>query len=89
MGGHQRELEVFFTGIIMSLMFSTLYERYSLNMVVMSRLMTLSLQKFSSNEKADDIEGFYKNRDVKGFDRALNQVTPVFIGLRLICRVWT
>ena len=59
----------------MSLMFSTLYERYSLNMVVMSRLMTLSLQKFSSNEKADDIEAFYKGRDVKGFDRALNQVT--------------
>ena len=72
----------------MSLILSTLYERYSLNMVVMARLITLSFKKFSSNEKADDIEAFYKNRDVKGFDRALNQVTPVFIGLRLICRVW-
>jgi len=59
----------------MSLILSTLYERYSLNMVVISRFITLSFKKFSSNEKADDIEAFYKSRDVKGFDRALNQVS--------------
>jgi len=59
----------------MNLILSTLYERYSLNMVVMARLITLSFKKFSSNEKADDIEAFYKGRDVKGFDRALNQAT--------------
>jgi hypothetical protein len=43
-------------------------------MVVLARLVTLSLGKFSSNEKADDIEAFYKTRSVQGFDRALNTV---------------
>ena len=55
-------------------MYSTLYGRYSLNMVVLNRLVTLSLQKFASKEKAQDIEAFFKDKDVKGFDRGLHQV---------------
>ena len=55
-------------------MYSTLYGRYSVNMVVLNRLVTLSLQKFASNEKAQDIEAFFRDKDVKGFDRGLRQV---------------
>ena len=55
-------------------MYSTLYGRYSLNMVVLNRLVTLSLQKFASKEMAQDIEAFFKDKDVKGFDRGLHQV---------------
>jgi len=43
-------------------------------MVVLNRLCTLSLGKFSSKEKADDITAFFKHKDVKGFDRGLEQV---------------
>jgi hypothetical protein len=57
---------------------STLYERYSLNMVVLNRLVTLSLGKFASKEKADDIAKFFENKDVKGFDRGLAQVYSLY-----------
>ena len=53
---------------------STIYERYSPNMVVLNRLCILSLNKFSSKEKADDIATFFKDKDIKGFDRGLQQV---------------
>ncbi len=43
-------------------------------MVVLNRLITLSLGKFSSAQKAEDITSFFKGKDVKGFDRGLNQV---------------
>ena len=43
-------------------------------MVVLNRLVTLSLGKFSSKEKFDDITIFFKDKDVKGFDRGLGQV---------------
>ena len=55
---------------------SLLYKRYSANMVVLNRLITLSLGKFSSAQKAEDITSFFKDKDVKGFDRGLNQVFP-------------
>jgi hypothetical protein len=55
-----------------------LYERYSVNMVVLNRLITLSLGKFSSAQKAEDITSFFKDKDVKGFDRGLNQVFPSY-----------
>jgi hypothetical protein len=44
------------------------------NMVVLNRLCTLSLSRFSSKEKADDISGFFKDKIIKGFDRGLQQV---------------
>lgn len=46
-------------------------------MVVLNRLITLSLGKFSSKQKAEDITMFFKNKDVKGFDRGLNQVNSI------------
>lgn len=81
MGYHEGELEV----RSLSYLCSTLYERYSVNMVVLNRLVTLSLGKFSSKEKADDIAAFFKDKEVKGFDRGLNQV--IFLPSGLMCRV--
>jgi hypothetical protein len=43
-------------------------------MVVLNRLVTLSLGKFASTEKADDIAAFFKDKDCKGFDRGVSQV---------------
>ena len=53
---------------------STIYERYSINMIILSRLVSLSLARYSSKEKADDIIAFFKDKDIKGFDRGLQQV---------------
>jgi hypothetical protein len=55
-------------------MCSTLYERYSVNMVVLNRLVSVSLGKFASVEKATDIRTFFADKRVRGFDRGLNQV---------------
>jgi hypothetical protein len=44
-------------------------------MVVLNRMISLSLEKFSSREKADDIKAFFADKDVKGFDRRLGQVS--------------
>jgi len=46
-------------------------------MVVLNRLVTLSLGKFASKEKSDDIESFFKDKDIKGFDRGVSQVFSV------------
>jgi hypothetical protein len=43
-------------------------------MVVLNRLITWSLRKFASKEKADDIAAFFKDKNTKGFDRGLGQV---------------
>lgn len=48
-------------------------------MVVLNRLVKLSLGKFASKEKADDIANFFETRDIKGFDTGLNQVFSTFI----------
>lgn len=61
---------------------STIYERYSVNMVVLNRLLSWSLNKFSSKEKAEDVASFFKDKDVKGFDRGLGQVST--FGAKLI-----
>lgn len=54
-------------------------------MVVLNRLCTLSLDRFSSKEKADDITAFFKDRDVKGFDRGLQQVRFPLLPRKLTC----
>jgi hypothetical protein len=63
------------------LIISVLFERYSVNMVVLNRLITVSLGRFSSTEKAKDIESFFKDKDIRGFDRGLNQVQPSHLDL--------
>lgn len=45
------------------------------NAVVLDRYLKNSLQKFASHEKEKDITGFFKDKDTKGFDRGLVQVS--------------
>jgi len=66
---------------------SLFYERYSVNMVVVNRLLTLSLSRFSSKKKADEIAAFFKDKDCKGFDRGLGQVFPFVFECDLPCRL--
>jgi len=74
---------------VLELICSDIYERYSINMVVLNRLCTLSLSKFSSKEKSDDISEFFKDKSVKGFDRGLQQV-PFYAILEIdVCSVST
>jgi len=41
------------------------------NMVVLDRFLRMSLTKFASHETAQDIESFFKDKDNRGYDRAL------------------
>ena len=54
------------------------FSEYSENPVVLNRVVTFSLQKFSSDEKADDIIEFFQNKDTSGFSAGLNQV-PILL----------
>ncbi|KAL9014793.1 MAG: hypothetical protein Q9173_000584 [Seirophora scorigena] len=50
------------------------------NSVVLDRYLKNSLQKFASHEKEKDITGFFKDKDTKGFDRGLVQVSDTVRG---------
>lgn len=44
------------------------------NMVVLDRFLRLTLNKFASFEVAKDIDAFFKDKDNKGYDRALGVI---------------
>ncbi|KAF2718561.1 hypothetical protein K431DRAFT_305979 [Polychaeton citri CBS 116435] len=48
-----------------------IYQKLSGNMVVLERLVRTSLQKYASSAIEKDIDGFFKNKDVTGYDRGL------------------
>ncbi|KAL8962415.1 MAG: hypothetical protein Q9193_001173 [Seirophora villosa] len=50
------------------------------NSVVLDRYLKNSLQKFASHEKEKDITDFFKDKDTKGFDRGLVQVSDTVRG---------
>ncbi|KAL8969316.1 MAG: hypothetical protein Q9197_004404 [Variospora fuerteventurae] len=50
------------------------------NAVVLDRYLKNSLQKFASHEKEKDMTGFFKDKDTKGFDRGLVQVSDTVRG---------
>nr|POF11406.1 aminopeptidase 1 [Quercus suber] len=45
--------------------------KLSTNMVVLERFLRMSLQKYASYEKAQDIESFFRDKDNNGYDRGL------------------
>ncbi|KAL1636821.1 hypothetical protein SLS56_000914 [Neofusicoccum ribis] len=59
---------------------SKVYPELSGNMVVLDRFIKLSLAKFASYEVAEDVKGFFANKDCKGFDRALAQSDDIMTG---------
>ncbi|QEL63316.1 hypothetical protein CJJ09_005517 [Candidozyma auris] len=43
-------------------------------MVVLDRFIRFTLGNYQSEAMADDVEAFFKDRDVNGFERSLSQV---------------
>lgn len=58
----------------------TVSGKLSAGSVVMDRYIKSSLQKFASHEKEVDIAAFFKDKDTKGFDRGLAQVSDTVRG---------
>ncbi|KAL8640968.1 MAG: hypothetical protein Q9228_002172 [Teloschistes exilis] len=56
------------------------YGKLSSNSVVLDRYLKNSLQKFASHEKERDIATFFQEKDTKGFDRGLVQVSDTVRG---------
>ncbi|KAI4132365.1 MAG: hypothetical protein LQ338_000713 [Usnochroma carphineum] len=58
----------------------TVRGKLSGNFVVLDRYLKNSLQKFASHDKERDIASFFKDKDTKGFDRGLVQVSDTVRG---------
>ncbi|KAL8992094.1 MAG: hypothetical protein Q9169_007379 [Polycauliona sp. 2 TL-2023] len=56
------------------------HSKLSGNSVVLDRYLKNSLQKFASHEKEKDIAKFFQDKDTKGFDRGLVQVSDTVRG---------
>ncbi|KAG5422099.1 hypothetical protein I9W82_001192 [Candida metapsilosis] len=52
---------------------ASIYKIMSTNMVVLDRFVKMTLKNFQSLEKLNEIDDFFKTRDVHGFERALKQ----------------
>lgn len=57
-----------------------LYKQLSGNMVVIDRFLRVSLNNFASREIGNDIESFFADKDVKGYDRSLAVVKDTIAG---------
>ena len=53
--------------------YNTLIQHYGDSLNYLSMILRNSISGFTSEEKAQEIEGFFKGKDVSRFDRALNQ----------------
>ena len=61
-------------------------------MVLLNRIIKLSLGRFSSVDKANDIASFFQERDVRGFESSLSQVlftSCLPIDLVSVSNLWT
>lgn len=56
------------------------HKKLSGNFVVLDRYLKNSLQKFASYEKEKEISRFFQDKDTKGFDRGLVQVSDTVLG---------
>ena len=54
---------------------TTVYKKLSANPVVTDRYLKTTLSKFASHEIEKDIAAFFKDKDTKGYDRGLVQVS--------------
>lgn len=60
--------------------FDTIHAKLSGNSVVLDRYVKTSLSKFASHEVEQDIAAFFKDKDTKGYDRGLVQVSDTVRG---------
>ena len=58
---------------------SAVYKKLSANSVVTDRYLKTTLSKFASHEVEQDIAAFFKDKDTKGYDRGLVQVSDTVI----------
>ena len=56
------------------------HKKLSANSVIIDRYVKSTLQKFASHEIEKDIANFFKDKDQKGFDRGLVQVSDAVRG---------
>lgn len=54
---------------------ATVHKKLSANSVVIDRYLKNTLSKFASHEVEKDIAAFFKDKDTKGYDRGLVQVS--------------
>ena len=60
--------------------FDTIYAKLSGNSTVLDRYIKTSLSKFASHKVEQDIAAFFKDKDTKGYDRGLVQVSDTVRG---------
>ena len=58
----------------------SVHKKLSGNLVVIDRFLKNSLQKFASHEVEKDIAAFFEDKDTKGYDRGLIQVSDTVKG---------
>lgn len=54
--------------------YNTIYKLMSTNMVVLDRFIRFTLGNYQLEAMAEDVENFFKDKDVNGFERSLSQV---------------
>lgn len=54
-----------------------IYSRYGSNMIIFERLMRLVLSNLTTEAAYNDINNFFKDKDLKGYDRAVAQALDV------------
>lgn len=58
----------------------TVHHKLSGNSVVIDRYIKLCLRKFASREAEQDIQTFFSDKDLKGYDRGLLQASDAILG---------
>lgn len=53
--------------------YEKIYERISINSVVIDRFIRFSLRDLVGSDVKEDVEAFFKNKNVEGFDRGVRQ----------------
>lgn len=60
---------------------STIFPTLSGNMVVLERFLRFGLNKFADEETANEIRDFFKDKDVRGYDKGLAVIDDTIRGL--------
>ena len=59
--------------------FQSIYDSLSKNMVVLDRFLKISLTKFDSREKEQEIASFFEGKDNRGYDRTLGVIKDTIL----------
>jgi aminopeptidase N len=59
--------------------FQVIYDTLSKNMVVLDRFLKISLSKFDTKEKEQEIAKFFEGKDNRGYDRTLGVIKDTIL----------